>query len=180
MSPYNSDILESDFIDFFSRKKSNRETVKSVIRDSNTLWVFFLLQNFFPTIKWKSQIKFAQLILAWEVYSGPLNICLTGRAYQLTLVSAKNSFPITASATSLILSFFWNKWTCKILQSLIWQTHLFCEREFRPCAQTAGPDTGRFIRKTLSSAGARPLRAGPLLAVPLLKKTVPPLPKHGS
>lgn len=140
----------------------------------------FFCRIFFPTIKWKNQSKFAQLILAWEVYSGPLNICLTGRAYQFTLVSVKNSFPITASATSLILSFFWNKWTCKILQAPIWQTHLFWEREFRPCAQTAGPDIGRFIRKTLSSAGARPLGAGRLLAVPLLMKTVSPLPKRGS
>lgn len=57
-----------------------------------------------------------------------LNICLTGQAYRFTLVSVKNSFPISASATSLILSFFWNKWTCKILYPTIWQTHLFWER----------------------------------------------------
>ena len=112
-----------------------------------------------------------------------LNICLTGQAYQLTLVRVKNSFPITASATSLILSFFWNKWTCKILHPLIWQTHLFGEREFRPCAQPWVTDIGEFIRESLSSAGARAWTAGPCwLSLPPAPamRTVPPLPKRAS
>lgn len=90
---------------------------------------------------------------------------LTGQAYQFTLVRVKNSFPITAPATSLILSFFWNKWTCKILHPRFGKHTCSVRERVPPMGTTAAADVGRFIRESLSCAGAGALRAGPPLAV---------------
>lgn len=173
--PSISGIFESDSTDLFSRKI--QQSKLSFITVINTEFSFSL--GIFFHYKMESQIKFAQLILAWEVYLGCSTFALQVRLIGSHLLVWKTPFlslllplPLSclSSGTSGLARYF----------TLWFGKHTCSEREFRLCAWQRATDVGRFIGENLSSAGARAWRAGPLLAVPFLIGTVPPFPNYGS
>lgn len=104
---------------------------------------------------------------------------LAGQAYQFTLVRVKNSFPITAPATSLILSFFWNKWTCKILHPWFGK-HTCSVRESSAHGHNRGCRRGKVYQRKPFFCRCRGIESRAPAGCPLLIRTVPSFPSYGS